>query len=65
VRRVGETEEMGEASGVGPITVSVGGSSAEGPGTLVRIIEVLGFEDGGEGVRVREGTLGVLPPCRE
>jgi hypothetical protein len=56
---------MGEPSGVGPITVSVGGFSAEDPCTLVRIVEVLDFEGGGDGVCVREGELKGLPPLRE
>ena len=56
---------MGEASGVGPITVSVGGCSAEGACALARIVAVLGREGGGEGVCVSEGELRVFPARRE
>jgi hypothetical protein len=57
---------MGEASGVGAITESVGGcNNDEDPCTLPRIVDVLSFEGGGEGVCVREGELRVLPPFRE
>ena len=57
---------MGEASGVGAITESVGScNKGEGPCTFPRMGEVLSFEGGGEGVCVREGELRVLPPFRE